>query len=277
MHDSHSLADALALDPSVAPPPTIDRLYDYYLATADKEYQQCLAQLRTLRQRQSETRDSIPEIMVMRELPQPRPTYVRKRGAYDAPGDLVQPSTPSALHTVSQAHTTQPTRTGAVAHNAEPPFDRAVAVNRFWQLCFGDGLVRTPEDFGSQGQPPSHPELLDWLARDFIDNGWNVKRLLKQIAMSATYQQTSAVDTESQARDPENRLLGRGPRFQLPAEMLRDNALAVSGLLVDRTGGPPVRPYEVEASFKPAKRDVGDGLYRRSLYTYWRAARRRRR
>jgi hypothetical protein len=144
-----------------------------------------------------------------------------------------------------------------------------VAVNRTWQQLFGRGLVRTPEDFGSQGEPPTHPELLDWLARDFVDHGWDVKRLIKQIVMSATYQQDSRTTREALAADPENRWLARSPTYRLPAEMLRDNALEVSGLAVHRLGGPPVKPYEVEASFKPAKRDRGDGLYRRSVYTYW--------
>ncbi len=136
-------------------------------------------------------------------------------------------------------------------------------------MLFGEGLVRTPEDFGSQGQPPTHRGLLDWLARDFVANGWDVKRLLKQIVMSSAYQQDSAAPQTLMARDPDNRLLARGPSHRLPAEMLRDNALAVSGLLSGGIGGPPAKPYEVEVSFKPAKRDRGAGLYRRSLYTYW--------
>ncbi|HRX80813.1 MAG TPA: DUF1553 domain-containing protein, partial [Pirellulaceae bacterium] len=132
-----------------------------------------------------------------------------------------------------------------------------------------NGLVRTPEDYGRQGQPPTHPELLDWLANDFVEHDWDVKRLLKMLVMSATYQQSASATKIQLARDPENRLLGRAPSHRLPAEMLRDNALAVSGLLVDTIGGPPARPYEVEVSFKPVDRDKGDGLYRRSLYTYW--------
>ena len=132
------------------------------------------------------------------------------------------------------------------------------------------GLVRTPEDFGSQGQPPTHPELLDWLAVEFVENGWNVKTTLKQIMMSATYRQSSHhPDDQLEIKDPQNLWLARFPSYRLPAEMLRDNSLAVSGRLVSRIGGPPVKPYEIEASFKPSKRDKGDGLYRRSLYTYW--------
>jgi hypothetical protein len=149
------------------------------------------------------------------------------------------------------------------------PLAARVAVNHFWQLCFGKGLVRTPEDFGSQGEAPTHPDLLDWLARDFVDHSWDVKRLLKKIVLSATYRQSSVGSSAIVARDPDNRLLARGPRYRLAAEMIRDNALAVSGLLVPQVGGPPVRPYELSVSFRPVDHDKGDGLYRRSLYTYW--------
>ena len=138
-----------------------------------------------------------------------------------------------------------------------------------WQMFFGHGLVRTPEDFGSQGMVPSHPRLLNWLAADFKENGWNVKRTLKQIMMSATYQQSSRTSDEMYRIDPANIWLARFPVFRLPAEMLRDNALASSGLLKDTVGGPPAKPYELAASFKPSTPDKGDGLYRRSLYTYW--------
>ena len=149
------------------------------------------------------------------------------------------------------------------------PLTARVAVNRCWQICLGHGLVRTPEDFGSQGQPPTHPELLDWLARDFVDHGWDVKRLLKQIVLSATYRQSSVCSAEVYERDPENLWLARAPRYRLPAEMIRDNALAASGLLVPKIGGPPARPYELAVSFSPLKPDEGAGLYRRSLYTFW--------
>jgi len=270
LHDGHSLTDLIdSVDPATDPA-GMDLLYRYYLATADDAYSGMLTRLRARRKRRCETGDSIPEIMVMRELPRPRPTYVRRRGAYDAAGALVHPDTPSACPPFPKG---QPRNRLGLARwllGPDHPLTARVAVNRLWQLCFGNGLVRTPEDFGSQGEPPTHPELLDWLARDFVHGRWNVKRMLKQFVMSATYQQASTGAVAAFARDPDNRLLGRGPRYRLTAEMLRDNALAASGLLVDRIGGPPARPYEVEASFKPAKRDTGDGLYRRSLYTYWR-------
>ena len=154
------------------------------------------------------------------------------------------------------------------------PLTARVAVNRWWQALFGRGLVSTPEDFGSQGQLPSHPELLDWLARTLIDGGWDVKRVLRLIVTSATYRQTSDASADLLARDPENILLARGPRFRLPAEMLRDNALAAGGLLVDKIGGPPVKPYQPpglweEKSGLTYERDRGPGSHRRSLYTFW--------
>jgi hypothetical protein len=154
------------------------------------------------------------------------------------------------------------------------PLTARVAVNRFWQLLFGRGIVTTPEDFGSQGQLPSHPELLDWLAKSMVDSGWDVKGLLKRIVMSATYRQNSDCAAVLHNRDPDNVLLARGPRYRLPAEMLRDNALFASGLLVSRVGGPPVKPYQPaglweEKSGAKYDRDTGEGSHRRSLYTFW--------
>ena len=154
------------------------------------------------------------------------------------------------------------------------PLTARVTVNRFWQMYFGTGLVKTVEDFGAQGEWPSHPELLDWLAVEFVSSGWDVKRLQKTIVMSATYRQSSAVTPELYAKDPENRLLARGPRLRLPAETLRDQALFVSGLMVDRTGGPSAKPYQPAGLWSELGGgdyvpDKGEGLYRRSLYTFW--------
>jgi hypothetical protein len=155
------------------------------------------------------------------------------------------------------------------------PLTARVAVNRFWQNTFGVGLVKTVEDFGSQGEWPSHPELLDWLATEFTRTGWDTKAMLKTIVMSATYRQASRVTPELLQRDPENRLLSRGTRTRLSAEMVRDQALAISGLLVDKVGGPSVKPYQPAGLWKELsggddyKPDTGEGLHRRSLYTYW--------
>jgi hypothetical protein len=150
------------------------------------------------------------------------------------------------------------------------PLMARVTVNRFWQSLFGIGLVKTAEDFGSQGSPPADQDVLDWLALHFIDSGWDTKALLKTIVMSATYRQRSIADRQVMEDDPENRWLARGPRFRLSAEMIRDNVLVSSGLLVPKIGGPPVFPYEMSESFKPHDPSEGNGLYRRSLYTQWR-------
>ena len=205
----------------------------------------------------------------MRELPTRRTSYLLVRGNYDDPGEPVYPDTPVALG----GRPLQPAnRLGLARWLTQPkghPLTARVQVNRIWQMLFGYGLVRTPEDFGRQGERPTHPKLLDWLAEDFVQHGWDIRRLIKQIVMSATYQQASVRSTDDLDRDPDNRWLARGAAFRLPAEMLRDNALAVSGLLVERCGGPPVKPYDVEEAFTPVERDHGEGLYRRSVYTYW--------
>jgi len=151
-----------------------------------------------------------------------------------------------------------------------------VTVNRFWQMYFGTGIVKTSEDFGSQGEPPSHPELLDWLATEFRRTGWDVKALQKTIVMSATYRQSSRLSPELLAKDPENRLLARGPNVRLSADIVRDQALAIAGLLTTRIGGPSVKPYQPEGLWNEVGggsayvQDHGDNLYRRSLYTFWR-------
>ena len=159
----------------------------------------------------------------------------------------------------------------------EHPLTARVTVNRSWQMFFGRGLVKTTEDFGAQGEKPTHPELLDWLARDFIESGWDVKRLHRLIVTSATYRQSSRVPPGMAERDPDNKLLARGARFRLSSWMLRDQALAVSGLLVEKTGGPPVKVYQPaniweDATFGQIKftQDHGEALYRRSLYIFWR-------
>ena len=246
-----------------------DALYHYYLLTIDPAYRKQLDDLRKKRRQLNDILNGLQEIMVMREDVIQRQTYLLKRGAYDARIEPVQPGTPAILPAFPKDAPRNRLGLARWLTRPENPLAGRVAVNRFWQMIFGDGLVRTPEDFGRQGKAPTHPELLDWLTHDFVSNGWDIKRLLKQIVTSSTYRQSSDVGFEAMSRDPENQLLSRSPTFRLPAEMLRDNALAVSGLLVRKTGGPPVKPYELEVSFKPAKRDKGEGLYRRSLYTYW--------
>ena len=226
-------------------------------------------------------RRSLPTAMVMQELPQPRPTFVLNRGNYDAPGEPVTPGVPEAL--IAPWPKDAPHNRLGLAQwltQRDHPLTARVVVNRFWAQLFGTGLVKTLEDFGSQSEWPSHPELLDRLARDFVDGGWDVKALLKTIVLSSTYRQDSAAPPALFARDPENRLLARGPRVRLPAELIRDQALAVSGLLSPHLGGPSVYPYQpaklyegivVDAPYPSTKWGVstGEELHRRSLYTFW--------
>jgi hypothetical protein len=218
---------------------------------------------------------SLPTVMVMRERASPADTFLLVRGAYDKPGEKVGRVVPTALHPLPAGASADRLGLAEWLVDRRNPLTARVAVNRFWQMAFGTGLVKTAEDFGSQGDWPSHPELLDWLAVDFMDNGWDVKRLWKTMLLSETYRQQSTIAKELRERDPENRLLARGPRFRLPAEMVRDQALRVSGLLVDKQGGPSVKPYQPaglwsENGGADYKRDNGESLYRRSLYTFWR-------
>ena len=221
----------------------------------------------------------IPVTMVMADLPQPRDTFVLIRGQYDKHGEKVVPGVPASLPPLPAA--APPNRIGLARWLVDPahPLTARVAVNRYWQQCFGRGLVKTSEDFGVQGEWPSHPELLDWLAVEFVESGWDVKQLMKRIVTSAAYRQSSDVSATLLRRDPENVLLARGPRFRLDAEVLRDSALYISGLLREQVGGRSVRPYQPSGIWEAVgfsgsntqtfKRDSGAGLYRRSVYTFW--------
>jgi len=219
---------------------------------------------------------SLPTVMVMEEMPAPRETHLLIRGMYDKPGEVVTPMLPAVL--VSSPNAYPPNRLGLARWLADPsnPLMARVTVNRFWQMYFGTGIVKTTEDFGSQGEPPSHPDLLDWLATEFVRTGWDVKALQKTIVMSATYRQSSRVSPNLLAKDPDNRLLARGPNMRLSADILRDQALAIAGLLVNKIGGPSVKPYQPEGLWNEIGgggtyvQDHGDNLYRRSLYTFWR-------
>ena len=251
-----------------------EQLFAYFLAYHHPDDDRAQAELHTLRRTQDETISPVPEIMVMQEMATPRPAYVLRRGRYDDRGEEVVPGTPARI--MSFPDDLPKNRLGLARWLVDPqnPLTARVAANRYWQMYFGQGLVATPEDFGNQGALPTHPHLLDWLARSFIESGWDVKAMQKQIVMSATYRQSSAATPELMARDSQNRLLARGPSFRLSAEMIRDQALAASGLLVRTIGGPGVKPYQPaglweEKSGKKYVQDTGDGLYRRSLYTFW--------
>jgi hypothetical protein len=233
--------------------------------------------LRELKRQRLKLESEFPTTMVMQELPEPRPANLLKRGAYDAPGERVERGVPAVFPQIPNDFPNNRLGLARWLVSAENPLTARVTVNRFWQTLFGAGLVKTVDDFGSQGELPSHPELLDWLAVEFQQNGWNVKAMLKTIVMSATYRQSSKVTPQLLQRDPENRLLARGPRVRLPAEMIRDQALFVSGLLVEKLGGPSVKTYQPPGLYKDMlfsnminyDQDKGEGLWRRSLYTFW--------
>ena len=227
---------------------------------------------REARRRLEAFRESVPTVMVMQEGPR-RQAYVLERGRYDAHGEPVAPETPAAIAGAAAAATDRLQLARWIVDRSNPLTARVIA-NRFWQAIFGVGLVKTVDDFGLQGEAPSNQALLDWLAVEFMESGWDVKRLLKTILLSGVYQQSSRVEPALLERDPENRLLARGPRFRLPAGTLRDQALAVSGLLHGSLGGPSVKPYQPsglweEVSGTAYEPGTGQELYRRSLYTYW--------
>lgn len=256
----------------------LDLLRNHYFLVEDKAAKKARAELKLAREQENTLISDIREIMVMGDLPKPRPTFVLDRGAYDAPAEPVEPSTPAAVLPFDEDFPRNRYGLSQWLFHKDNPLTARVFVNRIWQMHFGKGIVRTSDDFGAQGSLPSHPQLLDWLAMYFVESGWDIKALHKMIVTSATYQQTSKVTEKLLEKDPENVLLSRGPRYRLPAEMIRDNALAVSGLLVQKQGGESVYPYQPEGlwdvlttkhwAYRYLQED-GDGLYRRSIYTIW--------
>ncbi len=253
-------------------------LKGYYLAHGDQPGNAIRDTLKQKRNRLNDLINTIPEIMVMGDLPQPRPTYVLSRGLYNAPEKQVTPGTPGQIFHFDEKLPQNRLGLAKWVFDKDNPLTARVFVNRIWQMHFGKGLVRSAGDFGNQGNLPSHPELLDWLAVEFRKSGWDIKKLHKTIMLSATYRQRSVVTKELAEKDPENILLARGARFRFSAEMVRDNALAISGLLVKKTGGPSVYPYQPEGLWDELSDKVwrykylqepGEGLYRRSLYTIW--------
>ena len=220
----------------------------------------------------------LPYVMVMEEMEEPRTTHVLSRGAYDAPQEEVGAGTPAAVLAFSEDYPQNRLGLAQWLTQPENPLTARVAVNRFWQMLFGRGIVATPEDFGSQGALPSHPALLDWLAVEFQESGWDVKAMMKSIVLSATYRQSARISPALQQRDPDNLLLARGPAQRFSAEMVRDNALRVSGLLHEKVGGHWVKPYQPPGVWKELANQIGENkyrpskgadLYRRSLYSYW--------
>lgn len=275
----HSAIESLlAIDPAERSEQQNQTLRKFFLSTENEAYQEFEKQLAGLEAERTEIEKPLTSVMVMSNMEKPRDTFVLNRGAYDAPTEVkVQPGTLAVLPPMAADAPANRLGLANWLFREDHPLTARVAVNRYWQMLFGRGLVGTPEDFGAQGEYPSHPELLDWLAVDFRESGWDVKRFIKQLVMSETYRQTSGAGLESYQRDPENRLFARGARFRLQGEFIRDNALAISGLLNESFGGPGVKPYqppglwvEVGLSGKPSfVQDHADKLYRRSLYTYW--------
>jgi len=271
----------LAILPKKRSPSQKEDLRDYFLTyAASADIRKTYAELKHLRQEKEDLDWTVPNAMVMQEMDAPRETAILGRGDYRNRGEIVTPGVPAVLP--AMAKDLPMNRLGLAKWLVDPahPLTARVAVNRYWQLHFGTGIVKTAEDFGSQGEPPTHPQLLDWLATEFIRTGWDVKAMQRLMVTSAAYRQSSRVTPELRERDPENRLMARGPRFRLPAEMVRDNALAVSGLLAEKVGGPSVLPYQPKGLWEEiAYGDVysaqtyqpghGQDLYRRSMYTFW--------
>jgi Protein of unknown function (DUF1553)/Protein of unknown function (DUF1549)/Planctomycete cytochrome C/Concanavalin A-like lectin/glucanases superfamily len=248
----------------------------YFLARHHQASVAARAELRALREQENQLVADIPEIMVMEEMPTPRPAHLLARGAYDAPGIVVSRETPPSLPPFPSG---QPRNRLGLARwlvDRRNPLAARVVVNRIWRMHFGRGLVGSQEDFGSQGKLPTNPALLDWLAGRFMDIGWDVKALHRLIVSSETFRQSSQAPRELTLRDPDNLLLARGPKTRLMAEEIRDSALAASGLLNHTIGGPSVKPYqpaglwEQSGTGKTYVQDKGLKLYRRSLYTFWR-------
>ncbi len=249
-------------------------LTEFYLRQF-ASYQKLADRQQELKSRSEEL--AVETTLVMAEQDQPRMTQVFNRGDFLNPGEAVQPGTPSVLHPFTAS--AEPNRLDLARWlvDQDNPLVARVTVNRFWAEFFGQGLVNTPEDFGTQGSRPTHPQLLDWLATEFMDSGWNVKAMHRLIATSATYRQTSKITPPLLEQDPYNRLYARGPRFRMRAELIRDNALAVSGLLSDKMHGPPVFPRQPEGIWNHIgrtsnlwKTSTGEDLYRRGVYVYWR-------
>jgi len=255
-----------------------EEIEEFYTLYVDKELEAERKAMRNIQLQEVRAIDTVQEIMVMGDHEKERPTYILERGAYDAHGEQVEKGVPEDILPWPEDLPKNRYGLGKWLTHPDNPLTARVAVNQMWYLMFGRGLVKTNEDFGNQGALPTHPELLDWLAVDFQENGWDVKRLIKTMVTSATYKQSSVIRSELQEMDPENLLLARSPRYRRSAEMVRDNVLAVSGLLQPEVGGESAFPYQPEglwretithAFFPNYKIDYENGLYRRSLYTFW--------
>jgi hypothetical protein len=277
----HYPAEVLLTTPGERTRDQAARLRDYYLTQqAPPLWRQAYTEWKALREKRDELESRVPTTMIMSDMEKPRDTYLLGRGDYTNKVEKVTPGVPSALPPLPSGARADRLALAQWLVSPEHPLTARVAVNRYWYMYFGQGIVKTAEDFGSQGEQPVHPELLDWLATELVRTGWDVKAMQRLIVTSAAYRQSSNVTPALHARDPENRLLARGPRVRLPAEMIRDNALAAAGLLKLDIGGPSVLPYQPaglweELAFGEAfsaqqyRQDHGGKLYRRAMYTFW--------
>ncbi len=293
------LADVLPAEVATALAVAADKRTDAQAAAAKKHYREKVSpefarlngQMAKLKKQREDLEKNVPTVMVMLDMEKPRETFVLVRGAYDKPGDKVTPNVPSFLPPLPEGATHNRLALAKWLIDPKNPLMSRVTVNRYWQMFFGTGLVKTSEDFGTQGELPTHPELLDWLATDFAgqagspppEGNWDIKRLVRRIVTSSTYRQLSVITPDLKAKDPENRLLARGPRHRLQAEFIRDEALFLGGLLNRKIGGNSVSPYqpagiwEELASRSDGKnwtaqeysQSHGEDLYRRTMYTYW--------
>jgi len=268
--------DEFALFDDVLTAPEVAHLYALKPIPTLKKTPVIDSTLRTIRKERCDRLDSVKEVMVMGDLPKPRPTYLLQRGVYDQHGEQVQPGTPASVMAFPKDYPRNRLGLSQWLFDARNPLTARVAVNRLWQLVFGKGIVKTSDDFGNQGALPSHPELLDHLAIRYRESGWDTKAMLKYIFMSSTYRQSSVTTPEIRKADPENILLTRSPRYRYPAEMLRDNALEVAGLLSRKIGGPSVYPYQPEGMWDEITDkgwryryiySEGEDLFRKSIYT----------
>ncbi len=253
-------------------------LIDFYYKSIDENSEQKRKKIQELRKQKIEEIEPIKEIMVLGDLPEPRPTFILDRGMYDAPSEEVQPDVPEAIMPFNDDLPRNRLGLSKWLFDKKNPITARVFVNRIWQQHFGKGLVASSDDFGNQGDLPSHPKLLDWLAVEFMESGWDIKKMHKLIVMSATYQQSSEINSKLLDIDIDNTLLARGPSTRMSAEMVRDNALTISGLLSRKIGGSSVYPYQPDGLWEEIsnkwwrykyKQEPGEGLYRRSLYTIW--------
>jgi hypothetical protein len=277
------IRESLALAPDKRTAEQNDAIYDYWLTTRDETYLQLAKAQAALKSEQDAIRERNPVTHIQREKKDTMPVAaILFRGQYDKPKDKVIAATPGVLHAMPAGAPTNRLGLAKWINSPDNPLTARVTVNRFWQEVFGIGLVRSADDFGTTSEAPVNQELLDWLAVEFVESGWNVKHIFELIVTSSTYRQSAETTREKLESDPQNRFLSRGPRFRMDGEMVRDYALAASGLLVEKVGGPSVKPYQPpgvweavampESNTKKYQPDSGTGLYRRSLYTFWKRA-----